>query len=76
MDSRIYRSVKINLIQEELLVYICVVSFINWETPFADGNESNFSPPEVLMSSDHQHDVLALKSPVIADKNGFFYVAQ
>ena len=47
--------------QEELLVCKCVGSFINWETPFADVNESNFSPSEVLMSSDHQYDDLALK---------------
>ena len=39
----------------------------------ADVNESNFSPSEALMSSDHQHDVLALKSPVITDKNGLFF---
>ena len=71
-------SVKIKSIQEELLVCKCVGSFINWETPFADVNESNFSPSEVLRSSDHQYDDLALKSPVITDKNGldFFYVAQ
>ena len=25
------------------------------------------------MSSDHQHDVLALKSPVIKDKNGLVF---
>ena len=55
--------------QEELLVCKYVGSFINGETLFADDNESNFSPSEVLMSSGYQHDVLALKSPVITDKN-------
>ena len=69
-------SVKIKSIQEKLLVCKCVGSFINWETPFADVNESNFSPSEVLMSSDQQYHVLALKSPVTTDKNGFFYVTQ
>ena len=63
-------SVNIKPIQEELLVCKCVGSFVNWETPFADANESNFSPCKVLMSSGYQHDVLALKSPVITDKNG------
>ena len=68
----------IKSIQEELLACKCVGSFINWETPFVDVNESDFSPSEVLMSSDHQYDNLALKSPVITDINGlvFFYVAQ
>ena len=47
--------------QEELLVCKCVGPFIDWETPFADVTESNFSPSEVLMSSDHQYDDLALK---------------
>ena len=56
--------------QEELLVCKCVGSFINWETPFADVNESNFSPSEVLMSSDHQYDDLVVKSTVITNKNG------
>ena len=61
-------SVKIKPLQEELPVCKCGGLFINWETPFADVNKSNFSPSEVLISSDHQHDVLALKSPVITDK--------
>ena len=51
-------------------------SFINWETPFADANESSFSPSEVLMSSDHKHNVLALKLPVIADKNGLIFLCR
>ena len=54
-------SVKIKLIQEELLFCKCVGSFINWETPLADVNESNFSPSEVLMSSDHQYVDLAIE---------------
>ena len=74
--DRLGWSVKIKSIQEELLVCKCVGSFINWETPFADVNESNFSPSEVLMSSDHQHDVLALKSPVITDKNGLIFLSR
>ena len=71
-------SLKIKSIQKELLVCKCVGSFINWETPFGDVNERNFSLSESLMSSDHQHDVLPLKSPVITNKNGlvFSYVAQ
>ena len=67
-------SVKIKSIQEKLPVCKCVGSFINWETPFADVNESNFSPSEILMSSDHQHGVFALKSPVITDKNGVIFL--
>ena len=66
-------SVKIKSIQEELLVCKCVGSFINWETPFADINESNFSPSKVLMSSDRQHVVLALKSSAITEKHGLVF---
>ena len=62
--------------QEELLVCKCVGSFINWGTPFADVNESNFSPSEVLISSDHQHDILALKSSAITDKNGLIFLCR
>ena len=61
-------SIKIKSIQEELLVCKWVGSFINWENPFADVNESNFSHSEVLMSSDQHHDVLALKLSVIKVK--------
>ena len=60
-------SVKIKLIQEELLVCKCVGSFNNWETPFADVNESNLSCSEALISSEHQYDDVALNSPVITD---------
>ena len=59
--------------QEELLVCTCIGSFINWKTPFADANEINFSLSEILMSLDHQHDGLALKSPVITDENGLVF---
>ena len=62
--------------QEELLVCTCVGSFINWETPFADANESNFSLSEILMSLDHQHDGLALKSPEITDENGLVFLCR
>ena len=45
----------------------CVGSFNNWETPFADVNESNLSCSEVLISSEHQYDDVALKSPAITN---------
>ena len=62
--------------QEELPVCICVGSFINWENPSEEVNENNFDPSVVSMSLDHHEEDLALKSPVITDKNGLrFYVA-
>ena len=61
--------------QEELLVCICVGSFINWGNPFEEVSD-NFDPSVVTMSLDHHEEDLALKSPVITDKNGLrFYVA-
>ena len=56
--------------QEELLVCICVGSFIDWENPFEEVSENNFDPSVVLMSLDHHEEDFALKSPVITNKNG------
>ena len=62
--------------QEELLVCICVGSFINWGNPFEEVSENKFDSFVVSMSLDHHEEDLALKSPVITDKNGLrFYVA-
>ena len=63
-------SVKIKSIQEELFVCTCVGSFINWENPLEDVSEYKFVLSKVLMSSDHQEEDLALKSPVIIDTVG------
>ena len=63
-------SVNVKLIQEELLAWICVGSFINWEKPFEDVNVNNFNPSLVFISSDHQEEHLELKSPLITDKDG------
>ena len=56
--------------QEELLVCICVGSFLNWGNPFEEVSEKNFDPSIVSMSLDHHEEYLALKSPVTTDKNG------
>ena len=56
--------------QEELLVCKCVGFFINWVNLFDEVSANNFDPSVVLMSLDHHEEDLALKSPVIADKNG------
>ena len=56
--------------QEELLVCICVDSFINWGNPLEEVIENNFDPSVVSMSLDHHEEDLSLKSPVITDKNG------
>ena len=63
-------SVKSKSIHEELFDCTCVGSFINWKNPFEDVSEYKFVPSEVLMSSDHQEEDLALKSPVIIDTVG------
>ena len=54
--------------QEDLLVCICVGSFINWESPFEQVSENNFDPSVVSMSLDHHEEDLALKSLVITDE--------
>ena len=56
--------------QEELFACICVDLFINWEKPFEDVSENKFDPSVVMMSLHYQEEELALKSPVIADKEG------
>ena len=56
--------------QEELLVCICVGSFINLGNPFEEVSENNFDPSVASMSLDYHEEDLALKSPVITDKNG------
>ena len=61
---------KTKSIQEELFVCIWADSLINCENPFEDVSEYNFVPSEVLISSDHQDEDLALKSLVIADTVG------
>ena len=68
--DRLGWSVKNKSRQEELLVWICVGSFINWEKPFEEAVENSFVPSAVLISLGHQEEDLALKSPVITDKNG------
>ena len=50
-----------------LFVCICADSFISWETPFEEGNASNFDPSVVLILLDHQGWDLPLKSPAIID---------
>ena len=58
--------------QEELLVSICVGSFIYWGNPFEEVSENNFDPSVVSTSLDHHEDHeedIVLKSPVITDKN-------
>ena len=62
--------VKVKSVQEELLVCISVGSFINWGNPFEEVSENNFDPSVVSISLDHHEEDLALKSPVITDKNG------
>ena len=62
-------SVKIKSIQEELFVWICIGSLINWEKTFEDVNENNFDPFLVQKSFVH-HARNALKSPVITAKDG------
>ena len=61
---------KIKSIQEVLLVWMCVGSFINSESPLEDVNQNNFNPSIVSMSLDHHEEDLELKSPVTADKDG------
>ena len=57
--------------QEELLVCcICVGFFFNSGNPFEEASENNFYPSVISMSLDHYEEDLALKSPVITDKNG------
>ena len=60
-------SVKAKSIQEELLLCIWVVSLINCENQFEEVSEYNFVSSEVLISSDHQDEDLALNSTVITD---------
>ena len=62
--------VKIKSIQEEILVCICVGSFINWGSPFEEVSKNNFDPLVILMFLGHHEEALALKSPVITDKDG------
>ena len=62
--------VKIKLVQKELLVCISVGSSINWANLFEEVCENNFDPSVVSISLDHHEEDLALKSPVITDKNG------
>ena len=61
---------KIKSIQEVLLVWMCVGSFINSESPLEDVNQNNFNPSIVSVSLDHHEEDLELKSPVTADKDG------
>ena len=56
--------------QKDLLVCICVGSFINWGNPFEEVSENNFEPSVVSVSLDHHKEELALKSLKITDKNG------
>ena len=63
-------SVKIKLIHEVLFVWMCIGSFINWESPLEDVSENNFNPSIVSVSLDHQEEDLELKSPVTKDKDG------
>ena len=63
-------SVKIKSIQVELLVCICVGSLINWGNPLEEVSENNFDHSVVLMSLSHHEEDLALKSPLITDKDG------
>ena len=69
MDKSFW-SVKIKSIQEVLFAWICVGSFMNWESPLEDVSENNFNPAIALMSLDHQEKDLELKSPVITDTDG------
>ena len=46
--------------QEELLVCICVGSFIDWGNPFEKVSKNNFDPSVVSMSLDHHEKDLAL----------------
>ena len=63
-------TIKIKSIYEELLVCICVGSFIIWENPFEEVNENKFVHPVLLMPLGHREEDLALKSPVITHKDG------
>ena len=66
MDARAYWHIwLIKSAQEDLLVYVCVGSFVNWENPFEEVNENNFDPSVVLMSLGQQEEDLPLKPPVI-----------
>ena len=56
--------------QEDLLVFICVGSFINWGNPFEEDGAKNFDPSLVLMSLGYDEEDLTLKSPVITDQDG------
>ena len=49
---------------------LCDGSFINWGNPFEEVSENNFDHSVVSMSLDHHEEDLALKLPVITDKNG------
>ena len=61
---------KTESIQDELFVCIWVGSLIICKNPFADVSEYNFVTSEVLISSDHQDEDLALKSLAITDTIG------
>ena len=61
---------KIKSVQEELFACICVGLFIHRGNPFEDVSENNFDPSVLLISVDHQEEDLALKSPLITDKDG------
>ena len=56
--------------QEELLVCICAGSFINLGNPFEEVTENNFDPSVGSVSLGNHEEDLALKSPIITDKNG------
>ena len=56
--------------QEELVVCTCVGSFINWANRFEEVSGKDFDLSVVLMSLDQHKEDLALKTPVITDKNG------
>ena len=63
------QSVKIKSIHAELLVFIRVGCFINWENSFEEVNGNNFDSCVVLMPLGYQEEDLALNSPVITDKD-------
>ena len=62
-------SVNSKSMQEELLVWIWVGSFVNWEKPFEDVNEYKCDSCVVFKSLHHHEEDLTLKSPVTTDKD-------
>ena len=57
--------------REELCLFIWICSIIICWSRLQDVIENNFDPSVVLMSSDHQEEDLALKSPLTRVKYGF-----